>query len=67
MKLTDMLKDGEFLISAELVPPLNGVPLEEEILPLADTLKNYVKLISVTEGALGSLRGGTTALSHRIK
>jgi len=34
MKLTDMLKDDDFLISAEIVPPLNGVPLEEEVLPL---------------------------------
>jgi len=61
-KITDILKEKEFTISVELVPPRNGTT-PERVMEEIKILKNKVDFISVTKGAGGSLRGGTLPLT----
>jgi methylenetetrahydrofolate reductase (NADPH) len=61
-KITDILKEKEFAISVELVPPRNGDG-QRAILEIIDKLKPKVDFVSITKGAGGSLRGGTLPIS----
>jgi len=61
-KITDILKEKDFTISVELVPPRNGEG-KKDILSKIDSLKGKVDFVSITKGAGGSLRGGTLPLS----
>ena len=62
MKITEILKEKEFTISVELVPPRNGEG-KKEILSKIKRLKDKVDFVSITKGAGGSLRGGTLPIS----
>jgi methylenetetrahydrofolate reductase (NADPH) len=61
-KITDILKEKNFTVSVELVPPRNGEG-KEEILKKIKQLKGKVDFVSITKGAGGSLRGGTLPIS----
>ncbi len=65
--ITDILNGKDFTFSVELVPPRNGEP----IAGLFDKVKLLkaagVDFISITKGAGGSLRGGTTPIAFLIK
>ncbi|MCK5282847.1 MAG: methylenetetrahydrofolate reductase [Nanoarchaeota archaeon] len=62
-KITDILKEKDFTISVELVPPRNGADFEEIFRNISD-IKDKVDFVSVTKGAGGSLRGGTLPISY---
>lgn len=62
-KITEILKEKEFTVSVELVPPRNGIN-PEEIFSKIDFLKDKVDFVSVTKGAGGSLRGGTLPITY---
>ena len=62
-KITEILKEKDFTISVELVPPRNGTNLEESFSKIAQ-IKDMVDFISVTKGAGGSLRGGTLPITY---
>ncbi len=61
-KITQLLKEKKFTISVELVPPRNGEG-KEGILSKIKKLKGKVDFVSITKGAGGSLRGGTSPIS----
>ena len=61
-KITQILDEKKFTYSAELVTPRNGTD-PEDIRSKIRRLKGTVDFVSVTQGAGGSLRGGTLPLS----
>lgn len=65
-KITDILKEKDFTISVELVPPRNGEG-KNEMLNKINFLQNKVDFVSITKGAGGSLRGGTLPISAFAK
>ncbi|MBU1704031.1 MAG: methylenetetrahydrofolate reductase [Nanoarchaeota archaeon] len=66
MKITEMIKNKGFTRSVELVPPRNGTD-PAEIFSKVALIKDKVDFVSVTDGAGGSLRGGTLAISHLVQ
>ncbi|HII17512.1 TPA: methylenetetrahydrofolate reductase [Candidatus Woesearchaeota archaeon] len=62
-KITDILKK-RFTRSVELVPPRNGTDPQVVWAALEELKSIPVDFISVTKGAGGSLRGGTTPICH---
>ncbi len=62
-KITQILKEKDFTISLELIPPKNGISLEK-IYNLLEKIKNKLDFVSVTKGAGGSLRGGSLPISY---
>jgi methylenetetrahydrofolate reductase (NADPH) len=62
-RITDLLKEKEFTISVELVPPRNGTS-PDEILKVMKSIRKKVDFISITKGAGGSLRGGSLPFSY---
>lgn len=66
MKITDVLKEKEFTISVEVVPPRNGNN-PQEIYDKISEIKEYIDFVSVTKGAGGSLRGGSLPISYFIQ
>ncbi len=65
-KITEILREKEFTISVEIVPPRNGTN-PEEIYKKIEQIRNLVDFVAVTKGAGGSLRGGTLPISHIVK
>ncbi|MFH1133535.1 MAG: methylenetetrahydrofolate reductase [Nanoarchaeota archaeon] len=65
-RITDILKEKQFTVSIELVPPRNGV-LPDSIFAHVERIKHLVDFASVTKGAGGSLRGGTLPLSFTLQ
>jgi len=63
--ITDIIKE-KFTISVELVPPRNGTDTAE-IFRNVEKIKDKIDFVSVTDGAGGSLRGGTMAISHLVQ
>ncbi len=61
-KISELLKEKDFTLSVELVPPRNGEG-KKEILSKIKKLKGKVDFVSITKGAGGSLRGGTLPIS----
>lgn len=66
-KISDVLSEKPFTLSAEIIPPRNG----EEQAAVFDKLKRIidaqVDFLSVTKGAGGSLRGGSLPIAQAIK
>lgn len=65
-KITNILKQKDFTLSIELVPPRNGEPIEKLYNNLKK-LKGRVDFVSVTKGAGGSLRGRTLPIYYFTK
>jgi methylenetetrahydrofolate reductase (NADPH) len=66
-KITDILKESKFTLSAEIVPPRNGSN-RQLIVDQIDSLKKAgVQFLAVTKGAGGSLRGGSLPIAQLIK
>jgi len=66
-KITEILVEEKFTLSAEIVPPRNGASsaaIREQIERLA---KAGTEFMSVTKGAGGSLRGGSLPIAQTIK
>jgi methylenetetrahydrofolate reductase (NADPH) len=66
-KITEVLAENNFTLSAEVVPPRNGA--EEDV--VLDNIERLhlagADFLAVTKGAGGSLRGGTLPISQSIK
>lgn len=67
MKVADLYNKGKPVYSLEVFPPRNG----ESVEAIFNTIDNLIgfkpAFISVTGGALGSLRGGTIAIAANLK
>ncbi len=67
MKVADLYKQDKPVYSLEVFPPRNGETMDA----IDNTIDNLIgfkpAFISVTGGALGSLRGGTIAIAANIK
>lgn len=66
-KITDILTEPQFSVSAEVIPPRNGAE-QVKILDQIDRLVGHgAQFLSVTKGAGGSLRGGSLPIAQAIK
>lgn len=66
-KMSDILQDRRFTVSAEVIPPRNGTPQAEIIHQIDQLIKSGAEFLSVTKGAGGSLRGGSLPIAQVIK
>ena len=66
-KITDILKERKFTLSAEIVPPRNGSSAEAILDQLRRLTQAGCQFMSVTKGAGGSLRGGSLPIAQSIK
>lgn len=66
-KITDVLREKTFTVSAEIVPPRNGENQQVTLQKLQTVIGSGVHFLSVTKGAGGSLRGGTLPMAQSIK
>lgn len=66
-KIPDILGEGRFTLSAEIVPPRNGSD-PAAILHQISSLKDAgAQFMAVTKGAGGALRGGSLPIAQTIK
>lgn len=66
-KITDILSETPFSLSAEIVPPRNGSSLSEIIDQISNLRDAGTLFLSVTKGAGGSLRGGSLPIAQIVK
>lgn len=66
-KVTDVIHEKEFTLSAEMIPPRNGAQMQLTIERLDKVVQSGVDFLSVTKGAGGSLRGGSLPIAQTIK
>ncbi|MFO7619614.1 MAG: methylenetetrahydrofolate reductase [Thermoplasmata archaeon] len=64
--IIEILKSKTFTISAEIFPPRNGRPPSIIMEKLDALSKMPIDFISVTKGAMGSMRGGTVPIGYMI-
>lgn len=65
-KITEILREKDFFLSAEIFPLKNGEPQENILKIIEELVKLGVDFISVTRGAGGSMRGGTVPICYVI-
>ncbi len=65
--VTDFFSTDRAVLSAEIIPPRNGLSLKNALAQIERTVKAGAQFVSVTHGAGGSLRGGTLPLSFIIR
>lgn len=66
-KITEVLAEKKFTISAEMIPPRNCENMDKTIANLNTMVGSGVDFLSVTKGAGGSLRGGSLPIAQTIK
>lgn len=66
-KISDYLKESEFALSAEVIPPRNGAEQDQILTQIEKLVDHGAEFLSVTKGAGGSLRGGSLPIVHAIK
>src|SRR4051812_24792095 len=66
-KLTSVLARQKFTLSAEVIPPRNGVEQGKVLLQIQTLIEAGAQFLSVTKGAGGSLRGGSLPIAQLIK
>lgn len=66
-KITDVLAEGRFTLSAEVIPPRNGCEQESILSSIESLVRAGAQFLSVTKGAGGSLRGGSLPIALAIK
>lgn len=66
-KITDVLVENKFTLSAEMIPPRNGEQMQITMDRLNKVVSSGVDFLSVTKGAGGSLRGGSLPIAQTIK
>lgn len=66
-KVTEVLRDKKFTLSAEMIPPRNGEQMVLTMERLEKVVGSGVDFLSVTKGAGGSLRGGSLPIAQSIK
>lgn len=65
--ILEILKSKPRTLSAEIIPPRNGMDTEVILRQISKLREVPVDFISVTKGAGGSLRGGTLPIAQMIK
>jgi methylenetetrahydrofolate reductase (NADPH) len=66
-KITDVISEKKFTLSAEMIPPRNGFQMQVTMDRLDKIVQSGVDFLSVTKGAGGSLRGGSLPIAQTIK
>lgn len=66
VKLTDILKQHAFTLSAEVMPPRNGTNAREIFEQIEKLIGAGAQYLSVTKGAGGSLRAGSLPIAQAI-
>jgi hypothetical protein len=66
-KITDVLVEKPFTLSAEMIPPRNGEPSDKTVGRLQQVVDSGVDFLSVTKGAGGSLRGAAYPLLRPLR
>lgn len=66
-KLSDILDQKKFTVSAEIVPPRNGSAQNDILGQISKLVSCGAQFLSVTKGAGGSLRGGSLPIAQAIK
>ena len=66
-KVIDILNDDVFTLSAEIVPPRNGVSMQVILDQIQALISAGAEFLSVTKGAGGALRGGSLPIAQTIK
>ena len=64
--ITEILAEKNFSISAEIFPPRNGKSPGIIFKKLEKLAALDIEFISITKGAMGSLRGGTVPIGFMI-
>ena len=64
--IIEILASKDFTFSAEIFPPRNGKPASIILGKLDMLSKMPIDFISVTKGAMGSMRGGTVPIGYMI-
>jgi methylenetetrahydrofolate reductase (NADPH) len=67
LKITDVLMQGKFTVSAEVIPPRNGAEQAKLLSQIQSLVNAGAQFLSVTKGAGGSLRGGSLPIAQTIK
>jgi methylenetetrahydrofolate reductase (NADPH) len=65
-KITEILARKPFTLSVEVFPPRNGRPPDIILDKLESLSKMPIDFVSVTKGAMGSMRGGTVPIGYMI-
>jgi methylenetetrahydrofolate reductase (NADPH) len=65
-KITEILARKPFTYSVEIFPPRNGRPPDIILDKLESLSQLPVDFVSVTKGAMGSMRGGTVPIGYMI-
>lgn len=66
-KLTDVLAQGWFTLSAEVIPPRNGSEQRKVLEQVQTLIGAGAQFLAVTKGAGGSLRGGSLPIAQAVK
>src|SRR5690348_12812534 len=66
-KLTDILSEQKFTLSAEVIPPRNGSEQGKVLQQIQALISAGAQFLAVTKGAGGSLRGGSLPIVQVIK
>jgi methylenetetrahydrofolate reductase (NADPH) len=64
--ILDILDSKRFAFSAEVFPPRNGRPAAIILGKLEALSRMHIDFVSVTKGAMGSMRGGTVPIGYMI-
>ncbi len=67
LKLTEVLSQQKFTISAEIIPPRNGSDQSRVFQQIETLVDSGAQFLAVTKGAGGSLRGGSLPIAQAIK
>ena len=66
-KLTSVLAQSLFTVSAEVIPPRNGSEQRKVLAQMGTLIDAGAQFLAVTKGAGGSLRGGSLPIAQTIK
>jgi methylenetetrahydrofolate reductase (NADPH) len=66
-KLTSVLAEGWFTLSAEVIPPRNGSEQRKVLEQVQSLIGAGAQFLAVTKGAGGSLRGGSLPIAQAVK
>lgn len=66
-KMTDVLREGRFTLSAEVIPPRNGTEQQKVLEQIESLIRSGAQFLAVTKGAGGSLRGGSLPIAQAVK
>jgi len=67
MKLTEVMSQQKFTLSAEIIPPRNGSEQAKVMKQIESLIQAGAQFLAVTKGAGGSLRGGSLPIAQAIK